>query len=110
MPVSGSFPAAAGPDAACEQVLQNAQQSRTPILIPVYESLNAGTYTLQGFADFVVTGYSLSGFDASDWLNPANSCTPAETCLNGYFVQGVIPVTGNITGTNLGVSVIDLTG
>ena len=65
---------------------------------------------MQGFADFVVTGYNLPGFVASDWLNPANSCVGANYCLNGYFVQGVIPITGNITGTNLGVSVIDLTG
>ena len=112
LPVSGSFSAAAGPspDAACEQVLQNAQQSRTPILVPVYVSMNAGVFTLQGFADFVVTGYNLPGFIASDWLNPANSCVGVNYCLNGYFVQGVIPVTGNITGTNLGVSVLDLTG
>jgi Flp pilus assembly protein TadG len=110
LPVSGSFPAAAGPDAACEQVLQNAQQTRIPILVPVYVALTAGDYTLQGFADFVVTGYNLPGFVASDWLDPANSCTGTETCINGYFVQGVIPATGSITGTNLGVSVIDLTG
>jgi Flp pilus assembly protein TadG len=115
LPVSGSsFPAAAGPaspSGACKQALQDAQQSRTPILVSVYVSLNAGVYTLQGFADFVVTGYDLPGFVASDWLNPANSsCLGAASCVNGYFVQGVIPVTGNITGTNLGVSVIDLTG
>jgi len=115
LPVSGSsFPTAAGPaspSGACKQALQDAQQSRTPILVPVYVSLNAGVYTLQGFADFVVTGYDLPGFVASDWLDPANSsCLGAASCVNGYFVQGVIPVTGNITGTNLGVSVIDLTG
>jgi Flp pilus assembly protein TadG len=111
LPVSGSFPAAVGPDAACEQVLQNAQQTRTPILVPVYVTANAGAYTLQGFADFVVTGYNLPGFVASDWLNPGNSlCLGAASCVNGYFVQGVIPATGSITGTNLGVSVIDLTG
>jgi Putative Flp pilus-assembly TadE/G-like len=113
LPVSGSsFPAAAvqSPDAACEQVLQNAQQSRTSILIPVYVSLNAGVFTLEGFADFVVTGYNLPGFVASDWLDPANSCPVTETCINGYFVRGVLPATGNLTGTNLGVSVIDLTG
>jgi Flp pilus assembly protein TadG len=113
LPVSGpSFPAAAGtvPDTACEQALQNAQQNRIPVLVPVYVSLNAGTYTLQGFADFVVTGYSLPGFDASDWLDPAQSCPSTENCIDGYFVQGVIPVAGDLTGTNLGVSAIDLTG
>ena len=53
---------------SCQRVLQNAQQNQTPILVPVYVSLSdvAGnlTYVLQGFADFVVTGYHMPGFDA----------------------------------------------
>jgi hypothetical protein len=81
--------------------------------VPVYVSANtaSGTYVLRGFADFVVTGYNLSpGFFAEDWLNPANSCQGANYCLNGFFVQGVIPATGSPTGTQLGASVIELTG
>ena len=81
--------------------------------MPVYVSLNnaSGTYVLQGFADFVVTGYNLpSGLYAADWLNPANSCQGTDYCLTGYFVQGVIPAIGSLGGTDLGASVIDLTG
>ena len=99
--------------ASCQAALQNAQQSQIPILVPVYVSLNdgAGTYVLQGFADFVVTGYNLPpGFFAADWLNPADSCQGTDYCLTGYFVQGVIPATGSLGGTYLGSSVIDLTG
>jgi hypothetical protein len=108
--VSGaSFPAAAE-SPPCQQVLASAQQNQVPILVPVYSSFAAGTYALQGFADFVVTGYNLPGASATDWLNPANSCSGLTYCVNGYFVQGVIPATGILTGTNLGVSVIDLTG
>jgi hypothetical protein len=113
LPVSGSsFPAASGMPSACQQVLQDAQQSQIPILVPVYVSLNgAGMYGLQGFADFVVTGYNLPpSLHEADWLNPANTCSGAEYCLTGYFVQGVIPATGSLAGTDLGVSVIDLTG
>jgi Flp pilus assembly protein TadG len=115
LPVSApTFPESAdgSMSPSCQQVLQNAQQSQIPILVPVYVSVNAAadTYNLQGFADFVVTGYNLPGFDASDWLDPANTCTSTTYCLNGYFVQGVIPSTGSIAGPNLGVSVIDLTG
>jgi hypothetical protein len=99
---------------SCQRVLQNAQQNQTPILVPVYVSLSdvAGnlTYVLQGFADFVVTGYHMPGFDAPDWLNPANDCQGADYCLNGYFTQGLIPTTGSLGGTNLGASVIKLTG
>ncbi len=80
--------------------------------MPVYASFDGGanTFTLQGFADFVVTGYNLPGVEAQDWLDSANSCQGTVYCLNGYFVQGLIPSTGSITGPGLGASVIDLTG
>ncbi len=104
---------------SCELVLQNAQQNQASILIPIYVASSGApgnpTYTLKGFAEFVVTGYNLPGLngatvDAPDWLNPANNCHGNDYCLNGYFVQGVIPYTGSIGGTDLGASVINLTG
>jgi hypothetical protein len=96
-------------------ILQNSQQNQVPILVPVYVAKNGATYTLMGFADFVVTGYHLLGFDGSyvdapDWLAPANACQGTNYCLNGYFVQGVIPFTGSFGTTDLGVYSIDLTG
>ena len=117
-PVSGpTFPvrtgnAVSGP---CVQILQTAQQNRAPILVPVYVTTDGATYTLLGFADFVVTGYNLLGsdggdVDASDWLDPANDCSGTNYCLNGYFVQGVVPFTGSFGTTDLGVYSIDLTG
>jgi hypothetical protein len=114
--VSGSsFPGSAGAavPGGCGAVLQNAQQNQVPILVPVYASLNTAsdTYALEGFADFVVTGYNLPGdFFAADWLNPANTCDGAKYCVTGYFVQGVIPSTGSFAGTSLGAYLIDLTG
>jgi hypothetical protein len=116
LPVSGpTFPGIAGAavSAACEAALQNAQQNQIPILVPVYVSLSnaSDTYTLKGFADFVVTGYNLPpGFFAADWLNPANTCEGTDYCVTGYFVQGVIPSTGSFAATSLGAYVIDLTG
>jgi Flp pilus assembly protein TadG len=108
-----SFPGSPGSSTGphCWAVLQNAWQSQIPILVPVYASFDSGanTFTLQGFADFVVTGYNLAGFQAPDWLDSANSCL-STVCINGYFVQGLIPSTGTITGPGLGASVIDLTG
>jgi Flp pilus assembly protein TadG len=115
LPVSGPSFSGSADDVmspACQQVLENAQQSQQPILVPVYASFAAAadTYILQGFADFVVTGYNLPGFQAADWLDPANSCQGTTYCLNGYFVQGLDPTTGSITGPGLGASIIDLTG
>jgi hypothetical protein len=114
--VSGaSFPGSAGKamSPSCQAVLQNAWQNQIPILVPVYTSFDAaaGTYALDGFADFVVTGYNLpAGLHAADWLNSSNSCQGTDYCLTGYFVQGVIPATGSFSSTDLGASVIDLTG
>src|SRR5262249_28108360 len=79
---------------SCPTLLQNAQQNQVPLLVPVYVSLSAGPnlYALQGFADFVVTGYNLQpGLFEPDWLDSANTCTGTNFCVTGYFVQGVIP-------------------
>jgi Putative Flp pilus-assembly TadE/G-like len=118
LPISGSsFPARTRPwtSYSCVLALQSAQQNQTPILVPVYVSESGASYTLMGFADFVVTGYHLPGFDgayfdAPDLLAPANNCQGSDYCLNGYFVQGVAPFTGTFGNNNLGVSVIELTG
>jgi hypothetical protein len=116
LPIGGAtFPGGAGSfvTAACQTALRNAQRGQIPILVPVYVSLNTAsdTFALDGFADFVVTGYNLQpGFFAPDWLDPANTCTGADFCVTGYFVQGVIPSTGSFGGTSLGADLIDLTG
>jgi hypothetical protein len=104
---------------SCLVLLQSAQQNQKPILVPVYTSATGPTgrlsFALQGFADFVVTGYHLLGpdgsyADESDWVDPANDCQGANSCLNGYFVHGVVPFTGSFGATDLGVYSIDLTG
>jgi Flp pilus assembly protein TadG len=101
------------PTLQCAQMLQTAQQDQEPLLVPIYVSSIPGgppTYTLKGFAEFVVTGYNMPFTVALDWLNPANNCQGTNYCLNGYFTLGVVPFTGSLNGTNLGASVIELTG
>ncbi|HEY6276045.1 MAG TPA: pilus assembly protein TadG-related protein [Streptosporangiaceae bacterium] len=98
----------------CQTVLANAQANRTPIYIPVYTSVTGqgreATYTLDGFAAFVVTGYHMPSFFAQDWLNKGNDCSGSAFCLNGYFTQGLIPSSGSLGGPDLGAVVIRLTG
>jgi len=98
----------------CQTLLYNAWSAKSLIFIPVYVQVTGtGTnaiYTLDGFAAFVITGYHMPGFTQSDWLNPANNCKGSSTCLNGYFTQGLIPANGALGGTNLGASIIKLTG
>jgi Flp pilus assembly protein TadG len=99
---------------ACKTALSADQANRTLIFMPIYVSETGtganGVYTLKGFAAFVITGYSLPGFSASDWLNPANNCKGSDKCINGYFTQGLVPTAGSIGGANLGADIIKLTG
>lgn len=99
---------------SCKLLLASAQASRTVIYLPVYLSLSLtgsnGTFTLKGFAAFVVTGYHLPGFSASDWLNPANDCTGSNNCINGYFTQALISSGGTVGGPNLGLGILQLSG
>jgi Flp pilus assembly protein TadG len=98
----------------CKTVFQSDQANKTLIFIPVYTKVTGtGTnsvYTLKGFAAFVITGYRMPGFSASDWLNPNNNCKGSDFCINGYFTQALIPSTGSIGGTNLGATIIVLSG
>jgi Flp pilus assembly protein TadG len=107
--------------AACAQALSTAQSSRTPVLIPVYTTVDTSgalcgskgsepyylscwvapgnpCYKLLGYAAFVVTGYNFpdvsESYHSSDYLSPGNSCTGGFFCLNGYFTQAVISSTG----------------
>ncbi len=65
---------------SCELLLQNAQQAKTPLLVPVYVSVSGSpaTFTLKGFAVLRGHGLQPSGplqlpeyFYAADWLNPS---------------------------------------
>lgn len=103
---------------SCEEVLAKAWANKTPIYIPVYdetdeETGSRGSYHLEGFAAFVVTGYHLTGAPSrhrSDWLEPTNDCSGAERCINGFFTQDLIPGPGSVGGPDMGLTIIKLTG
>jgi Flp pilus assembly protein TadG len=114
---SGSYDGSTGASASgdCQTVIQNAWANKTVVYLPVYSSIsgtgNNVTYTLLGFAAFVITGYHITGsFKANDWLNSANNCTGNQFCIDGYFTQGLIPSTGGLGGKVLGATVVKLTG
>jgi Flp pilus assembly protein TadG len=101
--------------ADCQTALQNDWANKTVVYLPVYSAISgtgAGvTYTLLGFAAFVVTGYHITGsFKANDWLNSANNCTGNDFCIDGYFTHGLIPSTGGLGGRGLGASIVELSG
>jgi Flp pilus assembly protein TadG len=106
----------------CAQALYNYWLSKTVVFVPVYVSISGpgsgSTYTLKGFAAFVVTGFNLPGSTVcspkpglcSDWLKPSNNCKGDNFCINGFFTQALVPGDGSIGGTNLGADIIALTG
>ena len=113
---AGTFGGNPGADIsqACKTALAADYTNKSLIYLPVYVSVSgtgAGSvYTLKGFAAFVLTGYHLPGFTASDWLNPSNNCSGSTKCLDGYFTQGLIPYTSSLGGTYLGAALIRLSG
>jgi hypothetical protein len=72
-------------------------------------------YHLQGIYAFVVTGYNVPvtfGGTTSepDWLNAALSCSGATYCINGYFVSPLVPYTGTISASSVGLQAVKLSG
>ena len=57
----------------------------------------------------MVTGYSLPGFTASDWLKSSNN-TCSYKCIDGYFTKALIPGTASEGGSYLGAAAVGLTG
>ncbi|MET8760944.1 TadE/TadG family type IV pilus assembly protein [Lentzea sp. NPDC004782] len=105
------------PGKDCKTALAAAWSSRQPVWLPIYTKVSGtgtgGTYSLSGFAGFVITGYCLSGSKQDDWLVKTtckNSPTDSDKWIGGYFVQGLIPATGTIGGPDLGVRIVQLTG
>lgn len=99
---------------ACKDLLHKAWTEHTPVFIPLYSEVTGtgtnGTYTFDGFAAFIVTGYHLPGFKESDWANPSNDCKGPEKCINGFFVDTTMPSTGTIGGPDRGLDIVVLTG
>lgn len=79
----------------------------TVIHIPIFTSTNdlSGNngeyYMAPSLAAFYVTGYRVPGHDS----HPA-PCANSETCISGFFVKDPNPVSGQIGGPSMGVTVI----
>jgi Putative Flp pilus-assembly TadE/G-like len=97
----------------CEALLTGL--SGRPVLMPLYSTVTARgdgslTYTLAGFAAFVVTGWYLPGFDASSTLTGRSSCDGSTGCIFGYFSQATLPGGGEMGGPDFGATVTRLVG
>jgi Flp pilus assembly protein TadG len=99
---------------ACKLKLQSWQANRTVLDVPAYVMItNPGanaTYTLAGFAEFVITGYSLPGMTATDWVTSKVPCSNGASCISGFFTHELVPTSGSAGGRDMGATVIKLTG
>jgi Flp pilus assembly protein TadG len=99
---------------ACKPLLQSWQANRTVIEIPVYVSVSGtganATYTLKGFAAFVITGYSLPSMTATDWVTGKAPCKGGSSCISGFFTHALVDTPGSLGGVDLGADIIKLTG
>jgi hypothetical protein len=123
--------------APCEQAFTDSRANRTPIYIPIYTTVSGSTYTLEGFAAFVVTGWDVTSGNAGNWTvkkapslvaqadtglpggTTANYCgktytgSSSDVCIYGYFTQALVTagqLQGGGSGASLGLTIPYLTG
>lgn len=103
----------------CLTALYNAWSTQSVVYLPVYTTTSgtgAGlTYTLKGFAAFVLTGYYFPGSvgqqaKEKDWVTGKYPCSGSNFCLSGFFTHGLIPSVSSLGGPNLGAYAVKLTG
>jgi Flp pilus assembly protein TadG len=85
------------------------------VYLPVYSSATSQgsntTYTLLGFAAFVLTGYHVPGATGVSWLTGTAPCFAPDTCISGYFTKSLVTTGGTIgSGPDLGADVVVLAG
>jgi Flp pilus assembly protein TadG len=113
---AGIYPGSTGNTGAgdCQPLLAGWRANQTVLEVPVYTSAanpgNNATFTLKGFAAFVVTGYSLPSFNANDWVTGKAPCNGGAWCISGFFVHDLVSTSGSLGGVDLGADIIKLTG
>lgn len=133
VPITGStYGGVTGVSGGCLATFQGSRESGKPIYLPVYSSVSGtgggASYTLAGFAAFVVTGWDLNGgdFTGANGNVGSNLRTDGEAdkyckkyvpltgakCLYGYFTEALVPAGpfGGGGSVNLGLTVASLSG
>ncbi|GAB3414596.1 pilus assembly protein TadG-related protein [Flindersiella endophytica] len=100
---------------ACQAQLLNAWTQHAIVYVPVYNGQTGngsnGTYSLQGWAAFVVTGYKFPSVSKKSWLtNKTCSAGGSVNCLSGFFTSTLMPNPISLGGPSMGVSAVALSG
>ena len=113
---AGIYPGSTGNSGAgdCQPLLAGWRTSQTVLDVPVYTkatgSGNGASFTLRGFAGFVITGFSLPSFNANDWVTNKAPCNGGAWCISGFFTHDLVKTPGSLGGVDLGADIIKLTG
>jgi Putative Flp pilus-assembly TadE/G-like len=96
----------------CKPALANARAARDVVFVPIYDDASGsgtnGTYHLNCFAAFVVTGYNLPGASAPSWLTGLAPCTGSTKCVSGFFTKDLVRAEGPLAppGTDYGALIV----
>lgn len=113
----GTYDADPGASAsnACRATLLDAWTAKSVVYVPVYDGQTGtgrnGTYHLEGWAAFVVTGYKFPGTSKNSWLTgkPCNT-SGSSNCISGFFTAQLMPNPISVGGPSMGVSAVALSG
>lgn len=105
---------------ACRTVISNIVGTTGGlVMMPIYVETNGltgsnGSYRIDGFAAFYLTGYSVPGERKDSVASGRRYCSGSDKCIYGWFTKALVP-TGSLTSggsgaTPRGASVVDLIG
>ena len=94
---------------ACRSVIANIVGTGGGLIImPIYVDTNGlnganGSYRIDGFAAFYLTGYSTPGERRDSVASGRRLCSGSDKCLYGWFTEALVPV-GISTGGGSGAT------
>lgn len=106
-------PGTSVPGTDCRDKLQELLGEAVPL--PIYSETNGlngsnGEYLIEGYAAFVLTGYSFPGEREPSLHSGTHYCVSSETCLYGFFTSLPTASGGTVgTGPSMGVTVFGMT-
>ena len=87
---------------------------QTVVAIPIFDKTNDltgsnGSYHMEGFAAFYLTGYSIVGqYKQPSVVSGNYPCSGQASCISGFFVDDPSIFTGKVGGASMGVTVVNL--
>jgi Flp pilus assembly protein TadG len=101
------------PPTSCTWPLMAAEW-QTVVAIPIFDQTNNlngsnGSYHMEGFAAFYVTGYYIEGaYKEPSVVTGHIPCSGQSSCISGYFVDDPSIFSGSVGGASMGVTVVNL--